>query len=151
QSLHQQGRIADGRLRLLTIGHSRPAESEGIDLLELQPLDPDPMRRVVQEQAPDFPREHVEFVVRFADGYVKLARITCDALLKEPDIQGLELLRRDGNCRGLMNRLLGGNVQSGMRHALHVVALLSRVGWSGDLEAEGQAVAAHLGLDWYEV
>jgi hypothetical protein len=34
------------------------------------------------------------------------------------------------------------------RRPLHVLALLSSVGWSGPREVEGQAIAAHLGLDW---
>jgi hypothetical protein len=143
-------RLADGRVRLLTIGPSPPADSYGIQTLALRPLGPEAMRRVVREQAPALPEEHVGFVVRFADGYVKLARIVCDALADDPDIQGLELLQQRRDVAHLMDRLLSGLPPSA-RGSLHVVALLSRVGWEGDAAREGQVVADCLGKDWQEV
>jgi hypothetical protein len=148
--LSQQVRLADGRIRLLTIGTSQPADDYGVRTLALQPLGPQVMRQVVREQAPALPEEHVGFVVRFADGYVKLARIVCDALANDPDVQGLELLQQRRDVVRLMGRLLSG-LSDSARGSLHVVALLSRVGWEGDAAQEGRAVADCLGKDWQEV
>lgn len=38
----------------------------------------------------------------------------------------------------------------GDRRSLYVIAALADVGWTGDRQQEGEAVAAHLGLDWNE-
>jgi hypothetical protein len=149
-SLFEQVRLAEGRVKLLTIGMSPPADNPRVELLEQKPLTSDVMRQVVKEQAPDLPAEHTAFVVRFADGYVKLARIVCDALADDPDVQGLKLLQENRDIGHLMRRLLG-NLTDTVRRSLHVVALLSRVGWEGERAQEGQAVAACLGLNWLEV
>ena len=39
----------------------------------------------------------------------------------------------------------------GDRRCLYAVAVLTHVGWEGDREQEGQAVASHLNLDWNDV
>src|SRR5262249_20921575 len=57
------------------------------------------------------------------------------------------LLRQDGDIPRLLDKLLGGQPPE-VRRCLHVVALLSRIGWSGELEKEGQVVATFLHLDW---
>ncbi len=149
--LNQQLLLAEGRLRLITIGKASNFSSPAIQEKALLPLELEPMRQIVQEMAPKLPLEHREFVVRFADGYVKLARMVCDALDLNPDIQGLELLRQRGAFRELMDRLLGKGDHDNVRQSLHVVALLTRIGWNGDLEQEGQAVAQLLKMDWLKV
>ena len=40
---------------------------------------------------------------------------------------------------------------SGDRRALYVVAALTSVGWTEDMQGEGQAIARHLGMDWNTV
>jgi hypothetical protein len=148
--LNQQVRLAGGRVRLVTIGEAPPDDAQGIEVVALTRLDPQEMGEVVRRQVPGLPFEHVDFVVRFADGYVKLARIVWSALREAPDVQGFELLLREGNIRGLLGRLLGG-VEDEVVGSLQVVAIMARVGWEAEVEAEGRAIAEHLGLGWREV
>src|SRR5690606_28648304 len=49
--------------------------------------------------------------------------------------------------RGFLDDMLG----NGSRRALHVVAVLSSVGWTEDVQNEGETIARHLGLDWNDV
>src|SRR5262249_32463143 len=84
---HHQVQVADGRIRLITIGSSSPSDSSGISLLTVKPLLRTEMGRVVSDYAQHLPREHADFAVRFADGYVKLARLVCDSLVREPDLK----------------------------------------------------------------
>jgi hypothetical protein len=150
RQLHEQVRVADGRLRLITIGSAHPADSAGIALLKLRPLAHHEMGLVVSDYAPHLPREHADFAIRFADGYVKLARLVCDSLARQPDLQALQLLQQAGDMTRLLDRLLG-DLSVKDRRCLQVLALLRQVGWSDDRENEGQTVAEHLGLDWIDV
>jgi hypothetical protein len=57
-------------------------------------------------------------------------------------------LFRDNKIRTLMAALLGPTNE---RRKLHVVAVLTSVGWEGSRADEGAAIAKHLGLNWEEV
>ncbi len=104
------------------------------------------MRTAVSDWYPDMPWEHVDFVTEFAAGYMKLGRLTADAVAKEPSATLPDLLARR-EIRRILDSLLGG----GNRRALYVVAVLTHVGWTDDKQQEGRAIAEHLGLDWNDV
>lgn len=136
----------DGRIRLISVGHSRSPDPARIPALAVAPLDSEIMRQVVSGWHRSLPREHVDFVVRFADGYVRLAKLAADAVNQSPDMDVRGLLGRD-EIRDFLSGMLG----EGDRHPLHVVAVLSTIGWTGDIQVEGERVAAHFGLDWNAV
>ena len=137
---------AGGRIGLVTIGSCPTPDRRRIPPTTVEPLDAAAMRHVINGWYPDMPVEHVEFVTRFADGYMRLGRLTADAVAEDPSASVPSLLDR-GEIRTFLNRLLG----EGDRRALYVVAVLTQVGWKDDKEAEGKAVAEHLGLNWDEV
>lgn len=147
---NQQVRLADGRIRLVTIASELPVETEGIEILNLARLDADEMRKLILKQSREFPVEHIEFVTRFSDGFVKLAWIVWRALQKNPDVRGLETLLDQNDIRGFLDRLLGG-LSDDDRRALEVVSLMLRVGWDGELDNEGKALVKLLGLDWRDI
>ncbi len=136
----------EGRVRLITVGHCKTPDPTRIPALAVAPLESQQMSKVIAGWHPSMPREHVEFVVRFADGFVRLAHLAADAIARNPstDVRGLLDLK---HVRGFLDRMLGG----GDRTALYVVAALRTVGWTDDRQAEGEAVARHLGLDWNDV
>ncbi|MGO9833003.1 MAG: hypothetical protein ACLP1X_02175 [Polyangiaceae bacterium] len=136
----------EGRVRLVTIGHCRTPDPNRIPTLLLKPLDDEAMRKIVGGWRPSMPREHVAFVARFADGYVRLARLASDAVARNPaiDIRGI---LNENHIREFLDSML----QGGNRRALHVVAVLRSVGWKDDKEIEGTTIAKELGLDWNEV
>ena len=68
-------------------GHSKTPDPTRIPALSVQPLDHKPMTDVVSGWYSGMPREHVDFVVRFADGYVRLARLAADAVMRNPSIE----------------------------------------------------------------
>ena len=137
---------AAGRVRLVTIGSCRTPDPERISPVTVEPLDAAAMRKVVRGWHPDMPPEHVEFVTRFADGYMRLARLTADAVAEAPEATVPNLLDRQ-EIRSFLKRLLG----DGDHRALYVVAVLTQTGWSDDKQQEGEAIAEHLGLNWNEV
>jgi len=63
------------------------------------------MSSVVSDYAPDLPREHADFAVRFADGYVKLAALGVRLTGTGARPQALEMLQQTGNMTRLLDRL----------------------------------------------
>ncbi len=137
---------SNGRVRLITVGHSPTPDPTRIPALLVKPLDRQAMGKVVKGWHPGMPLEHIDFVVRFADGYVRLARLAADAVARSPNMDVRGLLSRD-EIRGFLDGMLG----NGDRRALYVVAVLTSVGWTEDKQDEGEAVARHLCLDWNSV
>jgi DNA polymerase III delta prime subunit len=132
-----------GRVRLITIGHSKTSDPERIPALQVMPLETDPMVAVIKGWHSGMPIEHAQFVARFADGYVRLAHLAANAIARNPTMNVRELLDLD-HIRAVLDRMLG----DGNRRALHVVAALSHVGWYEDLQLEGKSIARHLDQDW---
>lgn len=143
RSLRDSVGRGDGRIRLITIGHSPSPEPARIPALSVKPLDPEVMQNVIKGWYPAMPPEHVAFVMRFADGYVRLAHLAADAVVRSPHMDVKGLLGHD-EIRGFLDGMLG----AGDRRALYVVAALTSVGWIDEKQSEGEAVAKHLGLDW---
>lgn len=137
---------AEGRVRLVTIGHSRTPDPDSIPSIRITPLDDVQMEQLVRAWHEGMPREHVEFVVRFADGYVRLAQLAARAVAKNPGGSVKDLLDQE-HIRDFLDGMLG----AGDRRALYVVAALSTVGWDEEVAKEGEAIAAHFGLDWQSV
>lgn len=135
-----------GRVRLVTIGHSDSPEPGRIQPLRVDPLSAEALSKIVLGWYPSMPREHVGFVVNFADGYVRLARLAADAVAQDARIDVKGLLDQ-AHIREFLDKMLGG----GRRRSLYVVAALTSVGWIEERADEGRAIAAHLGMDWGEV
>ncbi|HEX4422947.1 MAG TPA: hypothetical protein VH165_33755 [Kofleriaceae bacterium] len=134
-------------MRVISIGHHAPPDDATTEHLEVHRLDDEAMSILIGASHPDMPAEHVDYVVAFADGYTRLARMAAKAVDEEPDLQTTDLFSPGGNIAQLMNRMIGSHD----RGSLHVVALLASVGWAGTREEEGKAISAHLGIPWPDV
>jgi hypothetical protein len=137
---------ANGRIRLITIGHSSSPDPQRVPALLVEPLDRQRASQVVLGWHPNLPNEHVDFIVRFSAGFVRLAKLAADAVAKNTAIDIRGLLSQH-EIRSFLDGMLG----NGDRRALYVVAVLDSVGWTGEEQAEGVAVSQHLGLDWNQV
>ncbi len=134
---------SNGRVRLVTVGGCSTPAPQRIPELQIEPLDAAMMRRVVHGWYPAMPPEHVDYVTRLADGYLRLAGLIANVVDTDREASVPDVLHR-AEIRQLLDRMLG----EGDRRALHVVAVLTHVGWDGDRREEGEAVAAYMGLDW---
>ena len=137
---------AGGRLRVVTVGSCSSPDPQRIPELSIEPLDSEMMRGVVNGWYPAMPPEHVDYVTRLADGYVRLARLIARVVDTDREATVPDVLYRE-EIRQLLDRMLG----DGDRRALHVVAILSHVGWYRDRQEEGAAISAYMGLDWNQV
>ena len=135
-----------GRVRLITIGHSNSPDPRRVPSQLIDPLGPEQMRSIVSAWYPSMPREYVDFIVQFSDGYVKLARLAADAVARDPSVDARQLLKVHG-IRALLDRMLVGE----RRGYLYVVAALSSVGWTDDVQSEGEAIANLFGWNWTDV
>ena len=136
----------DGRVRLVSVGSCSTPDPQRIPELRIEPLDSAIMRRVVRGWYPAMPPEHVDYVTRLADGYLRLARLIAIAVDSDRAASVPEVLQRE-EIRQLLDHMLG----EGDRRSLYVVAVLTHVGWERDRREEGEAIAAYLGLDWNQV
>ena len=137
----------NGRVRLVTVGSCSTPDPQRIPELRIEPLDAAMMRPVIRGWYPAMPPEHVDYVIRLADGYLRLARLIAMAVDTDRDASVPEVLRRV-EIRQILDRMLG---EGDRRRALHVVAILTHVGWERDKREEGEAIAAYMGLDWNQV
>jgi hypothetical protein len=69
------------------------------------------MGKVINGWHPAMPREHVDFVVRFADGYVRLASLAANAVALAPTMDVRGLLGRD-EIRAFLDGMLGDGDRS---------------------------------------
>jgi hypothetical protein len=136
----------EGRVRLITIGHGNSPDPTRIPTQPVLPLEPEQMRGVVCAWHPAMLREYVDFVIRFSDGFIRLARLAADAVAKDPSVDVRQLLSLHG-IRGFLDQMLGTE----NRKHLYVVAVLSSVGWTGDVQVEGEAIARLFGWPWNDV
>lgn len=135
-----------GRVRLVTVGGCSTPDPQRIPELRIEPLDRATMRRVINGWYPAMPPEHVDYVMRLSDGYLRLARLIANVVDIDRAASVPEVLHR-AEIRQLLDRMLG----KGDRRPLYVVAILTHVGWDGDREDEGEAIAEYMGLVWSEV
>lgn len=134
------------KIRLITIGHHSSPDEEHIEQMEVVALDDDTMSKLIVRAHPKMPPEHIRYIVDFADGYTRLARLAAHAVATNQTIDTRDLLQR-GDIKQLMRSMLG----DGDRRPLHVLAALTSVGWTGQREEEGLAIARHFGLEWSDV
>jgi hypothetical protein len=137
---------APDRVRVISIGVSESPDAGIVPQLQVEALDEDTISKIVKAAHPGLPDVHVRYVARFSDGYVRLARLAARAVETNPHLLTADLFNR-GDIRQLMDGMLGGE----SRRPLHVLAVLSSVGWSGAREEEGKAIARHFGQDWFAV
>lgn len=137
---------ANGRIRLVTVGHCPTPEPARIPAHRIDPLEREVIAKVVRGWYPAMPVEHVDFVVRFADGYIRLAKLAAAAVTRDMSLDMHGLLNRE-EIRTFLDGMLG---QSD-RRPLYLVAVLSSVGWTKEVQVEGEAIARHFGLDWNDV
>jgi len=147
-SLASQAERCDGRLRLLTIhqGPARihePGQRQGVYVLE--PLSHDEMESLLAEVVPGLHPEGRRWVARSTGGYVSLARALAEEIQEHPELAAANELARQPRVEDILNRLLPDEDH---QNAMKVVALLTKVGWDGDLAAEGQATANFIGIPW---
>ncbi len=136
----------NGRVRLITVGHCSTPDSTRIPTLPVKPLDHQLMEKVIKGWYQSMPPEHIDFVARFADGYVRLARLAADAVYRNPTMDVRGLLNQD-DIRSFLDRMLGSTTRS----HLYVVAVLTKVGWTDDKQVEGEAIARHFDMEWNSV
>jgi len=137
---------ADGRVRLVTIGHTHARDSERVKEVRVDPLDRDATVKFISGLHPAMPVEHCRFVARVSGGYVRLARLMADAVQNNPELSTVDLLSLEGSRR-LMKEMLGGRDYT----SLLVLAVLESVGWTGDHANEGSSITEHVGLNWATV
>jgi hypothetical protein len=109
----------------------------------LDPVDEASVERIVQNET-GLPQERARWIARKTRGYVKLAVLVARAVSR--GTTSIDDMRSDFEVAALVQNVLSSNERQ--RDALRGIALLARVGYDGEVAAEGEAVAAFLGIGW---
>ncbi|MCI0564936.1 MAG: hypothetical protein MN733_41240, partial [Nitrososphaera sp.] len=149
---HQVERC-NGRVRLLTIGLSQEVYSSyqtypGVFLLDK--LDDEAMQLLLHSVFPKQPLESILFTVRVSSGYVKLATAIATAIDRNPAIVSIQDLTGSYDVNLVLSKFIVPDETN--RRIMQGIALLTRVGWDGELGRQGQVIMAFLGLNnWPDV
>ncbi len=74
---------SEGRIRLISIGLSKSPEPARIRAFQLQPLDRHAISLIVRGWHQSMPNDHIDFIAKFADGYIKLAKLAANAVMQD--------------------------------------------------------------------
>ena len=140
----------NGRLHILTIGPRYQTESipsGTTDIVCLETLMPNAMRELLQGSFGLMSEEMQDFITHVSSGFVKLAVVLADAMLRNKQLASATDLMRSRDVESILEALVP-HLED--RKVLEVIALLRRVGWEGELSAEGEHLCQHLGVDWHD-
>lgn len=143
--LSRQVQRCNGRVRLLTIGIAQETYTNyPLGVLFLHKLDDEAMRLLLQRVFPRQPFETVDFIIRVASGYVKLATAIGMAIERDPRNISIQDLARSYDVNIILDRFVVPDETN--RRIMQGIALLNRIGWDDDLSPQGEAVMTFLGL-----
>lgn len=142
KQLFERAQLCQRRLRLLTIGHSSRS-LRGDEIYNLQPLDKPTLERVVQSKAPVLSPDQVRWIARVSRGYVKLATVLAEQIAK--GVTTVTHLTSAQDVYTILTQLLPDERQ---RRAMSGLSLLTRLGWEGEVEKEGEIIADFIGMRW---
>ncbi|MGO9552326.1 hypothetical protein [Mycobacterium sp.] len=134
------------QLRVITIGEPAPSRSE-YPALQLPKMERHRVLEIVQVNRPGLWREAASFVTEIADGNVRLALLLARVVEKEPRSSAARLISPDIIQTYVSDALPQGTSLL----ACGALALLTRVGVSGDVASELRLLADALQLPENEV
>ncbi|MBF6611613.1 MAG: hypothetical protein IVW55_00610 [Chloroflexi bacterium] len=142
--LEQWVRLAEGRLTLVSVGPMRPGSASGQNIYVLPRLEQAAVEQVIRSSAPTLDDMQVRRVAETTKGYLKMTIAVAGAVAR--GATSMTQMRDASQIRHEVTRIMVPGDEA--HDALAGVALLTRLGWKDELEAEGRAVAEFLGLGW---
>jgi hypothetical protein len=142
--LEQWVRLAEGRLILITVGPMMPAGGGGQQTYGLQRLELTAVEEVIRSSAPTLDAIQVRRIAETTRGYLKMTIAVAGAVAR--GATSIMQMRDAGEIRREVTRIMVPGEEA--QRALGGVALVTRLGWKGELEDEGRAIADFLGLGW---
>jgi hypothetical protein len=138
--------MGGGRLALITIGLLPSGGStSGAHIINLELVAEEDVRKVLQGAFALSP-EQTSFVARIALGDLRLA-MTVAPLVLDGQVSLFELTS-EFNVRTLLERLIPPD--EGSRKVVRALSLMTRVGWSDEVEEEGRALMAFFEIPYGE-
>ena len=151
QILNQHAERCNGRLKLITIGQSMRSVFPSPyprNVFVLGQLSNEVIEKIIKNRFPNIPQIAVNFIANVSSGYVKIATTLADDYMMNPrPVSATEMAKKYNFPYILRAIITDGNKLKGMK----AIALLSRVGWEGELVSEGKVLANFINLEWGEL
>jgi hypothetical protein len=139
------------RLVVFTISHDMTNVNPPTLLYRLNPLKKDSILKIISIELPSLPKDVIERLSQFADGYPRIAVSLGESYLTNKDQPEKYLYVED---EYLFNRLIAGVIDIGSdrfektKKVLMGLSLFSKVGYIGDLQKESKWIADQIGVSW---
>ena len=136
-------------VRLVTIGvDAREIPSDlSPSVLRVAGLSPAVLEEAMQAVAPGAPDEAIKDAVRACGGSPKLAILIAERMQADPTLVRGGRIAGDQQVKRVLDRYLGIALTDPAWTALSIAALLEKVGWARELEAESETLFRAAGLD----
>jgi hypothetical protein len=151
-AIHLQQLVSrcEDRLFLITIGHDPTMESGTAEIptYHLDILDDEALKKILIKAVPSFQSEIMNFIIKAAGGYVKLATALAYSIVRNPDIVSAAQLSGIPDVSLILETLVPEQQD---RKVMEALSLLKRVGFDGEVASEARILAKFLGIDYLEL
>jgi len=145
--LKLQADACEGRVRLLTVGVGEPFLPRiSPNYVFLERLDDESIRKLLATGFRALSQPQIEWIARLTGGYVRLTVACASAVAQNPSIDVVQLTRSP-EIRHSLDVLLPGTSE---RRVMQSLALLTRVGFEGEVMEEAKTLAGFVDVSWSE-
>jgi hypothetical protein len=133
-------------VRLVMIGRDASGRAQR-DAIQVDGLSEDLLAAIVRGIVPGMPEDQARRVAQICERSPKLAVLVADRIRQDPSLVAHHRLVSDASLRADLGRYLDLELPDPRWRAVAAVALLERVGWTGEVESESEKLFTALGLD----
>ncbi len=139
------------RLALITLSYEKGNTPSPSLPLKVTKLNQDSIKKILQAEAPALPKDVIDRLSQFADGYPRIGVLLAESYLASKSDNQKDFL--DVSDEALMNRLIGGSNTTSdhfrkTKKVLQGLSLFSKIGYEGQLTREAEWVAKMMGVDF---
>lgn len=144
-----------GRLVFISLDYDIDNPRDPNDLhYVLPPLDDASMGELIEATTPTLPKEAKDTIIKFAEGYPRIASLLAENFIHHPDLLSPGVLTQIG-ILPLLDRLIAGRTDSQteinkMKLIMTGISLFKRLGWDDEVSNQGRIVCEHFGINWNE-
>jgi hypothetical protein len=145
------------RFTLITLDYDIDPPCYGDFYIKLEKLEEAALDALIKATTPALPEDARRRIVKWAEGYPKMAIMLAENFGHHPDLLSPDTLNKIG-AEGLFNLMIAGRhnkdapVVQQTKKTLRAIALFKRLGWEDDLAIQGQTVCKLLNIgDWMDV
>jgi hypothetical protein len=133
-------------VRLVLVGRDASGRAQQ-GTLQVEGLNEELLVATIAAIVPGLPQGVPETIARVCERSPKLAVVIASRILEDPSLVAHHRLLGDASIRQVLDRYLELRLGDDAWRAISAVALMERVGWTGDVDSESERLFTALGMD----